>query len=64
MLDTKQINVGDIIKMKKSHPCGCSEWEVTRIGMDFGLKCCGCGHYIMLARNKFEKAVKEIVEKK
>lgn len=60
MLDSKQINVGDIVKMKKSHPCGCAEWEVIRTGIDFGLKCCGCGHYIMLSRTKLEKSGKEI----
>lgn len=53
--------VGDIVKMKKAHPCGSQEWELTRVGMDFGMKCCGCGHFIMLPRIKFEKAVKALV---
>lgn len=55
-------HIGDVVKMKKAHPCGSSEWEVTRIGMDFGMKCCGCGHYVMLARPKFMKAVKAVVK--
>lgn len=55
-------HIGDVVKMKKAHPCGSSEWEVTRIGMDFGMKCCGCGHYVMLARPKFIKAVKAVVK--
>lgn len=63
MLDIKQINVGDIVKMKKAHPCGSAEWEVTRTGMDFGIKCCGCGRFTMLSRVKFEKATKELVKK-
>ena len=38
MLDAK-FNVGDVVRMKKAHPCGSFEWEITRTGMDFGLKC-------------------------
>lgn len=53
--------IGDIVKMKKSHPCGSDRWEITRTGIDFGLKCQGCGRYVLVPRPKFEKAVKEIV---
>lgn len=42
--------VGDIVKLKKQHPCGSSEWEILRVGADFRLKCTGCGHQIMIAR--------------
>ena len=62
MLSGKDVNVGDIVKMKKAHPCGSDEWEITRTGMDFGMKCCGCGHFVLLARVKFEKAAKAIVK--
>lgn len=55
------IQVGDILKMKKQHPCGSSEWEVLRIGADFRLKCAGCGHQIMIPRVKAEKNVKNVV---
>ena len=44
------------------HPCGSNEWEVLRVGMDFRMKCCGCGHMVMLPRAKFEKSVKKIVK--
>ena len=57
------INVGDVSKLKKQHPCGSREWEVLRVGADFRLKCLGCGHQIMIARKLLEKNVKEIVEK-
>lgn len=53
--------VGDIVKMKKVHPCGADQWEITRTGIDFGLKCKGCGRFVMISRSKFEKAVKAIV---
>ena len=49
------IQVGDIIKMKKQHPCGSSQWEVLRVGMDFRLKCQGCSHMIMVPRKLVEK---------
>jgi len=52
-------NIGDIVVMKKNHPCGGNKWEVLRVGADFRIKCLSCGHIIMLSRVKFEKAVKE-----
>lgn len=55
-----QIEVGNIIRLKKKHPCGSDCWEVLRIGADFRLKCCGCDHQIMLARVLVEKNIKEI----
>ena len=54
------INVGDIVKLKKQHPCGSKEWEVLRIGADFRLKCMGCDHQIMIARRDVEKNVREV----
>ena len=62
MLKDVVFHIGDVVKMKKAHPCGSSEWEITRTGMDFGMKCCGCGHFVMLARPKFIKAVKAVVK--
>lgn len=59
-----EINVGDIVKLKKKHPCGSHEWEVLRVGADFRLKCLGCGHQIMIARKLVEKNIKEIREGK
>ncbi len=46
--------------MKKAHPCGSSEWEVLRTGIDFRLKCRGCGHMIMIPRTQAEKNIKDI----
>lgn len=54
------IRVGDIVKLKKQHPCGSYEWSVLRIGADFRLKCQGCGHQIMIPRKTVEKSVREI----
>ena len=55
------IRVGDIVKMKKPHPCGSHEWEILRIGMDFKMKCTGCGQMVMLARKQAEKNIRMIV---
>ena len=54
------ILVGDVLELKKQHPCGSREWQVLRVGMDFKLKCAGCGHELMLPRSKAEKSVKKI----
>ena len=54
------IEPGDILKLKKKHPCGSFEWLVLRTGADFRLQCTGCGHQIMIARRQAEKNVKKI----
>ena len=54
------IRVGDVLVMKKPHPCGSKEWEVLRIGADFKLRCRGCGHEVMGARSKFEKSIRQV----
>lgn len=54
------IQVGDVLEMKKSHPCGSREWQVLRVGMDFKLRCTGCGREMMIPRSKAEKSVKQV----
>src|SRR5699024_12314665 len=56
--------VGDIVKLKKPHPCGSSEWEILRVGADFRLKCVGCGHQIMIARKLVEKNTRGLRKKR
>ena len=55
------IKVGDKLIMKKPHPCGDNRFAVLRIGMDFKLRCMGCGHEIMAPRSKIEKRIKNII---
>lgn len=57
------IRVGDILEMKKEHPCGSSRMEVIRVGADFKLKCVQCGHEIMTTRSKCEKKIKTVIRK-
>lgn len=52
--------IGDIVQMKKPHPCGSKEWEILRTGVDFKLRCKGCEHEIMLPRRTFEKSVRSV----
>ncbi|GEM_PF-218982 len=55
------VHVGDHVIMRKPHPCGSSEWIVTRVGTDIGLRCVGCDRRVMLVRSEFNKRVKKIV---
>lgn len=48
--------------MKKKHPCGSWEWEVTRLGADIKIKCCGCGHLVMMTRSDFDKRMIAVVK--
>ncbi len=54
------VRLGDILTMKKAHPCGSSKWLVLRTGMDFRLKCQGCGHEVLTARSKAERNIRHI----
>ncbi|MBE6766645.1 MAG: DUF951 domain-containing protein [Clostridia bacterium] len=54
------VRVGDILKMKKKHPCGSDSFSVLRVGMDFKIRCNGCGHEVMVPRVKVEKNIKRI----
>ena len=55
------IQVGDILTMKKTHPCGAKQWQVLRTGADFKLRCLGCGHEVMGPRSKFEKSIRQVL---
>lgn len=56
------VQVGDIVTMKKEHPCGSRDWLLLRVGMDFKMRCVGCGHEVMLPRSKAEKNIKKITK--
>ena len=54
------LQLHDILELKKDHPCGSRRWEVLRVGMDFRLRCEGCGHEIMIPRSKAEKNIRNV----
>ncbi|HOD93265.1 MAG TPA: DUF951 domain-containing protein [Clostridia bacterium] len=56
------IQLNDIVELKKEHPCGSDKWRVLRIGADFRLECLGCGHKIMLDRNVLFKKIKNVLK--
>lgn len=58
-----EFHLGDIVRLKKKHPCGSYEWEILRVGADFRLKCVGCGHQVMMKRTLVEKNLKGITTK-
>ena len=59
-MEQNELKIGDIIEMKKQHPCGSKQWKILRMGVDFKLECVGCGHIIMLERPKALKLIKKI----
>ena len=59
-----EYQIGDIVQIKKQHPCGSKLWEITRVGVDFKLKCLGCGHIVMIERPKALKMIVKKIEKK
>ena len=60
MIET--FDLGDIVEMKKQHPCGSKEFEVIRLGADIKIKCVGCGRIVMIPRLKFQKDAKKVVK--
>jgi hypothetical protein len=59
----KEFKLGDIVRMKKKHPCGSFHWEVTRMGADIKIKCQGCQRTVMLPRSQFEKKMLRVENK-
>jgi hypothetical protein len=57
-----KIEVGDVLVLKKGHPCGENKWEVTRVGSDVKLKCLGCERTVMLERPTLLKRIKKVVK--
>ena len=57
----KKFEAGDVLEMKKAHPCGEKRWRVLRTGADFRLKCLGCGHEVMTPRFKAEKNIRQVI---
>lgn len=61
-MERKQFELGNIVRMKKKHPCGSYHWEVIRMGADIKIKCQGCGRIVMLPRLQFEKRMLRVEE--
>ncbi|MEF2969215.1 DUF951 domain-containing protein [Paenibacillus sp. M1] len=60
-MERKSFQLGDIVLMKKNHPCGSNEMEIIRMGMDIRIKCVGCKHSVLVPRAKFEKNMRKVL---
>lgn len=49
-----ELFLGDVVRLRRAHPCGSSEWRIDRLGADIGLRCQGCGRHVMLERRSLE----------
>lgn len=56
-----KLYVGDVVRLRKQHPCGSTDWKIMRTGMDFRIQCLGCGHQTWITRVKLERNLKEIL---
>jgi hypothetical protein len=60
-MERKQFQLGDVVQMKKAHPCGTNEMEIIRMGMDIRVRCLGCQHSVLIPRAKFESKLKKVL---
>ncbi len=58
-----EFRMGDVLRLRKPHPCGSFEWEVTRLGADIGLRCRECGRRLMLERRTLERRLRDFVSR-
>lgn len=58
-----KVSIGDVVHLKKVHPCGGSEWQVVRLGADIGIKCLTCGRRVLLERSVFERRIKKFISR-
>jgi hypothetical protein len=59
-----EIHLGDVVRMRKPHPCGSYQWEVVRLGADIGIRCGGCGRRVLMPRREFLGRVKALIIRK
>jgi hypothetical protein len=57
------VELGDVVRLKKPHPCGTNEWLVVRVGMDIGLECKGCGRKVMIVRSEFDRRFRGFIDR-
>jgi len=61
MIPPLDIRLGDIVRLRKPHPCGGYEWEIVRVGADIGIRCCRCGRRVLLPYRAFRRRVKTVI---
>jgi hypothetical protein len=58
---TMDVKIGDVVRLRKAHPCGGHEWEIVRVGADIGIRCLKCRRRVLLERHDFERRLKQVV---
>lgn len=58
-----EIRLGDVVRLKKKHPCGSDQWQVVRLGADIGIRCQGCQHRVLLTRSVFERRIRTFISR-
>lgn len=58
-----KIVLGDVVRMRKTHPCGSDQWEVVRLGADIGIRCLKCGRRVLMPRVKFERRIRQFIRR-
>lgn len=58
-----EIRLGDVVRLKKKHPCGSDQWEVVRLGADIGIRCQGCQRRVLLARSVLERRIRSFISR-
>ena len=57
------LRIGDVVELRKAHPCGGTTWRVERVGADIGVECLTCGRYLLMPRRRFELSIKRFLER-
>jgi len=58
-----KLQLGDVVRTRKTHPCGSDRWEIVRLGADIGIRCLGCGRRVLMPRPKLERRIKEFLRR-
>ncbi|MDR7463799.1 MAG: DUF951 domain-containing protein [Armatimonadota bacterium] len=58
-----KLNVGDVVRTRKAHPCGSDQWEIVRLGADVRIRCMGCGRSVLMPRVKLERRIRQFVRR-
>lgn len=58
-----ELRLGDVVQLRKSHPCGGNTWRILRVGADVGCECLTCGRYVLVPRSRFEARIKSFLKR-
>ena len=59
----QELRLGDVVRLRKPHPCGGTDWRINRLGADIGLECMTCGHRVLMTRRETNRRIKSILSR-